>query len=149
MKEKWSGNKNSAETKQSPSSSSRGIVTIYFWVLLQEIRPAPRWRMVTSSEHKSPGLSSYCLTTNQKKVVHCAALTSNFAFKNSSLKTISDFRSFEHEPPVLLAWLCNEPFSAPNYDILAQLASQYIMHTNLVLTKCCIKTVNASCRIGT
>jgi len=86
--------------------------------------------------------------TNQKKVIHCAALTPNFAFKNSSLKTISDFRTFENEPPVLFGWLYNEPFSAPNYDVWAQLASQCIMHTNLVLTKCCVKIVNVSCRIG-
>ena len=26
------------------------------------------------------------------------------AFKNASLKPIMEFRSFEHEPPVLLAW---------------------------------------------
>ena len=61
--------------------------------------------------------------TNQKKVIHPAALTPNFAHKNLSLKIIREFGSFELEPPVLLAWPCNKPFSAANSDGLICLAS--------------------------
>ena len=44
--------------------------------------------------------------TNLKKVTHPANLTQNFAHKNSSLKTIQDFVSFEQEPLILLVWPC-------------------------------------------
>ena len=60
---------------------------------------------------------------SQKKVTHPAALTPNFAYKNFSLKTIREFRDFEHEPPILLAWPCNKLFSALNADVLVYLAS--------------------------
>ena len=41
------------------------------------------------------------------------------------------WKLFEHEPPVLLAWTCNKPFSAPNSDVC--LASLCVGHTNLCL----------------
>ena len=51
--------------------------------------------------------------TNQKKVTHPAVLTPNFAYKNFSPKTV---RGFEHEPPILLAWPCNKPFSKAGFQ---------------------------------
>ena len=38
---------------------------------------------------------------------------------------------FEHEPPILLAWLCNKPLSAPNSKAWVCLASLCVRHTNL------------------
>lgn len=38
----------------------------------------------------------------------------NVAFKNPFLKAIGEFKSFEHEMPILLASPCNKLFSAPN-----------------------------------
>ena len=46
--------------------------------------------------------------TNQKKVMHPAALPTNVAFKNPSLKAIREFGSFEHEMLVLLSGPCNK-----------------------------------------
>ena len=97
-------------------------ITKYLWVLLQELRPpGPRpggggnFRLsIRFLEHR-PVISP---PTNQKKATPPAALTPNFAYKNSSPKTIKQFRVFEHEPHILLAWPCNKPFSAPNSDLL-------------------------------
>ena len=47
--------------------------------------------------------SSYLNTSQSKKVMHPAALTTSSAFKNSSLKAIQEFRSLGHKL-VLLAW---------------------------------------------
>ena len=41
--------------------------------------------------------------TNQKKVWNPVTFTPNFAFRNPPLKTMKEFRSFEHELPLLLA----------------------------------------------
>ena len=51
--------------------------------------------------------------TNQRKVMHPAALPQNFAYKNSSLKTIREFRLFEHKLPILLAWPFHKTSSVP------------------------------------
>ena len=51
--------------------------------------------------------------------------------KNVSLKTIKEFGSFEHEPPILLEWLFNKPFCAPNSDLWVCLASLYVGHIEL------------------
>ena len=40
---------------------------------------------------------------------------------------------FEHKSPILLAWSCNKPFSAPNSDISVYLASLCVGHMNLRL----------------
>ena len=45
----------------------------------------------------------------------------------------SEFRFFEHKPPMLLAWLCNKPFSALTSDISVCLASLCVRYTNLPL----------------
>ena len=82
---------------------------------------------------------------NQKKVTHPAALTPNFAYKNISPQTIRESVVFEHEPPLLLAWSCNKPFSAPNSDVLIYLASMCIGHVNLCsvtgTVKICFKSI--------
>ena len=81
---------------------------------------------------------------NQKKVTHPAALTPNFAFRSFSLKTIREFRVFEHKTPILLAWPCNKPFSAPSSNVLVCLASLCVGHTNLgsvILTQHCKSTI--------
>ena len=69
--------------------------------------------------------------TNQKEATHPAAFTLNFAYKNFSPKTISEFGGFEHEPPILLAWPCNKTFSAPNSDVSVCLASLCLGRMNL------------------
>ena len=68
--------------------------------------------------------------TNQKKVIHPVAFTPNFAYKNYFPKSIGELRSFEHEPPILLAWPCNKPFSAPNSKRFG-LAPLCVGHVNL------------------
>lgn len=58
------------------------------------------------------------LPTNQSEDAHTPCHPSpKICLKNSSLNTIREFGSFEHEPPVLLAWPCNKPFSAPNSEV--------------------------------
>ena len=37
--------------------------------------------------------------------------------KTSPWKSSGSSGDFEHKPPVLLAWLCNKPFSAPSSDV--------------------------------
>ena len=70
--------------------------------------------------------------TKQKEVTHLEALTPNLAFKNCSPKTTWDYGGFEHAPsPILLAWPCNKPFSAPNFNVAVCLASLCVEHTNL------------------
>lgn len=63
--------------------------------------------------------------TNQKKATHPAVLPPNFAYKNSSLKTMRVFGFFEH-------WAihspCSKLFSAPNSAILVCLASLCVEH---------------------
>ena len=70
-------------------------------------------------------LEHHSLTTNlsEKKSQYPAALTSNFSYKNFSRKTIREFWVFEHDPPILLVWLCNKSFSSPKSFILVCLAS--------------------------
>ena len=68
--------------------------------------------------------------TNQKKVTHPAALTSNFAYENFSPKTITEFGLFEQKPPGLFAWPCKKSFSAPNCDVSVCLASLCVGHMN-------------------
>ena len=55
----------------------------------------------------NPGAPPCSLTTNQSQGP--AALTPNFAYKNSS-ETIREFGFFEQKLPVFLAWPCNKPF---------------------------------------
>ena len=43
-------------------------------------------------------------------------------------QTIEGFKSFEHELPILLAWPCNNHFSAPNSDVLVCLVSLHQAH---------------------
>ena len=53
--------------------------------------------------------------------------------KDFSLKTTGEFGSFEHKPPVLLAWRCSKPFSAPYANILVCWPSLCIRHMKLRL----------------
>ena len=55
--------------------------------------------------------------TNEKKVTYpAAALSPNFTFKYTSLKTIEKFGSFEHEPPVYsLSGTCNKHCAFPHH----------------------------------
>ena len=57
----------------------------------QSIRIAHTSRLTSSPSH-------------QEKVTHPKALTLNVGFKNRPLKTSAEFRSFEHELPILLTW---------------------------------------------
>ena len=70
--------------------------------------------------------------TNQKKVTHLAAHTPNLAYKNFPPITIGEFEVFEYKSPILFAWPCSKPFSAPNSDILVYLISLCIRHTKFV-----------------
>ena len=60
------------------------------------------------------------IPTNQKNVheliMHPTTLKPNVAFKNPSLKAIREFRSFEHELPILLAWPCNKCCTFLHYN---------------------------------
>ena len=72
------------------------------------------------------------LTTNQSEESHTPWSSHlKSAYKNSSLKPLGDFGSFEHEPPLFLACLQNTRFFAPNSDVSVWLASLCIRHTNL------------------
>ena len=112
------------KSKQDPGSCSRNIRNSIFSSSAGTEDP-------TQVEDGSSRLSTRFLeprpvtspATSQKKVTHPAALTPSFAYKNFSPKTIREFEVFEHEPPILLAWPCSKPFSAPNSDILVCLAS--------------------------
>ena len=65
------------------------------------------------------------LTINQSKKSYLpVTLTPNVAFKNPSLKAIRESGSFAHDLPVLLAQPCSKPFSSPNSNVAACLASQ-------------------------
>ena len=76
-------------------------------------------------------------STNQKKIIHPC----RFYFKCSNVllqkiffpQTIREFGISEHQPPTLLAWPYNKPFSAPNLDILVCMTSLCIGHMNLHL----------------
>ena len=51
--------------------------------------------------------------------------------KTSHQKITGEFGVFEHEPPILLASLCNKSFAGPNSDVLVCLTSLCIGHMNL------------------
>ena len=70
--------------------------------------------------------------TNQKKVTHLAALTPNLAYKNFPPIPIGKFEVFEYKSPILFAWPCSKPFSAPNSDILVYVISLCIRHMKFV-----------------
>lgn len=54
---------------------------------------------------KIPETSPYYLSTNRsEESPQAATFTPNVAFKNPSLKVMREFRSLEHELPVLFAW---------------------------------------------
>ena len=54
------------------------------------------------------------------------------AFKTALLKHFQEFGVlWGHKPPILLAWPCNELFSAPNSCVSVCLASLCIRHRNL------------------
>ena len=44
---------------------------------------------------------------------------------------IGEFKVFEHELPVLLAWSCSKPFSAPDSNVSICLASLCTEHKHL------------------
>ena len=120
----------------------------YLWVLLQEL--SPRTEMEEGNLRLSTGVwnphwlepegwwlrfpNTTLLPPNQsirRRSHNPADLPASFAYKNSSLKPTGEFGSFEHEPPILLAWPCNKHCPAPTPTCLASLC---IRHTNLVLT---------------
>ena len=79
-------------------------------------------------------LEHHSLTYRQpvrKKSQYPAALTSNFSYKNFSLKTIREFWVFERDPPILLVWLCKKSFSSPKSFVLVCLASLCIKHSDM------------------
>ena len=53
--------------------------------------------------------------------------------KTSPWKSSGSSGDFEHKPPVLLAWLCNKPFSAPSSDVSVCMDSSCLGHMNLRL----------------
>ena len=124
----------------------------HLWVLLQELRSPPRWRMVTSGWKQACGLQTGWNQTaddwdsrNTTQLPphqtirgrsHTLQLSPqpNFAYKNSSPKTIREFGSFKHELSILLSWPCNKPFSIPNSNISVCLASVCIWHMNFSWT---------------
>ena len=84
--------------------------------------------------------------TNQKKVTHPAALTPNFAYKTSP-HNMGEFGFFEHKPPILFAWPCNKPFSAPNSYISVCLVSLWVQHRNFCLETICQTFSIVSCLV--
>ena len=80
------------------------------------------------------GPSCY-FTTNQLEQSHVScSLSPQVAFKNSSLKSIREFKSLECKPPLLPTWSCNKPVCVSNSNISDCFASLWILHTNLGLT---------------
>lgn len=67
--------------------------------------------------------------TNQRRIIHPTALTPNSACENSAPKTIEDFRSFEHQLPVI------NLYSTPNNHDLVCLASLCVGDMNSGLPK--------------
>ena len=84
-------------------------------------------------EHKIPRAPLCYLTTTQSERSHTPYSLHPKAYKIFCLKTIEEFRGFEREPPILLAWPCKELFSAPNSDVLVYMASLCHGHMNLCL----------------
>ena len=141
--------KSSQETIVGPSSSSRDLHTS---ISLSSSAGTKGPTLVEDGNFKLNTVNTRFLEhhpvtsppANQKKVTHPAALTPNFAFRSFSLKTIREFRVFEHKTPILLAWPCNKPFSAPSSNVLVCLASLCVGHTNLgsvILTQHCKSTI--------
>jgi len=56
-----------------------------------------------------PEISPCCLTISEaEENSEAATLSQNIVFKNTFLKAIREFGSFEHEPPIFLAWHCTQ-----------------------------------------
>ena len=93
-----------------------------------ELRPPPRWRMVTSSWAQD--FWSSLLTPPPiypKKVTHPEALSQILPLKTS----LPNY--WEFEPPILFAWPSNKSSFALNSNILVCLASLGIGQSNLHL----------------
>ena len=69
--------------------------------------------------------------TNQKKVICPAAITPNFAFKNSYPKWLESLRFLSMMFLFSLLGPCSKPFSAPNSNVSICLASLCIEHKHL------------------
>ena len=135
------GNAKTNEEQSRNNSAAQGMVLVppqgtYIKISLSSSAgtKAPKqvedgnFRLITRSLEHRPVTSP---PTNQKKATQPAALTPSFASKNFSPKPIREFGFFEHDPPILLAWPCNKPSSAPNVQVC--LASLCLRHTNLCL----------------
>lgn len=70
-------------------------------------------------------------STNQEKGTHPEPSSQLLPIKTFFPKTIEELKFSEHKPPILLAWPCNKPFSAPNSNFSLCLASLCIGHRNL------------------
>ena len=110
----------------------------------------PPWEAPWGHPHKSreprvsclnPGKTSRDLLQHvsrpdspiEQSHVSCS-LSPQVAFKNSSLKSIREFKSLECKPPFLPTWSCNKPVCVLNSNISDCFASLWILHTNLGLT---------------
>ena len=91
------------------------------WVTGLNWRLPPTWRMMTmfwpqphrpqTCWNRKLTISPSYLTINISEVITYPA---NFTFKNSSRKTIREFRHFEQKTPNLFVWLLQRTFSALN-----------------------------------
>ena len=114
----------SKETKTPPHPPRWRMVTTCW---LQAWRPQTGWNQKVEIPQTSP-------PTNQKKVheliMHPMTLTPNNYFKNPCLKATGEFRSFEHELPILLAWCpANKPWLCCKYPLSVWLSVPWAQET--------------------
>ena len=65
---------------------------------------------------ETPGASPCCLTTNQAEGWSHTQQPSSRILPIKTLPSKGEFRLDKHQLPILLAWPCNKPFSAPHTD---------------------------------
>ena len=110
----------------------QGIYITIFLSSLAELTPLPRmvatsgwawdsWSIALLPHHQPIGRKSHTLQPSPK-ILPVKTFPKNH-------QRVRGF--FEYKPPVLLAWPCNKPFSAPNSSVLVCLASPCDGHTNV------------------
>ena len=93
-----------------------------------ELRALPVGGWQLQADHKILGAFPCYLTTNQLEESHITYSPHlKLGPQNFSTKAIREFRVFEIEPLLFLAWPFNKHFSAPDSDISVYLASPGIL----------------------
>ena len=137
------GKGGNAETKEEQGRNNRAVIKqvlvspqgIYIF-----LRSLSGTKVPTPTENGNFRLSTRFLghhhavaspPTNQKKVICPAAITPNFAFKNSYPRWLESLRFLSMSCLFSLLGPCSKPFSAPNSNVSICLASLCIEHKHL------------------